>query len=89
MEELITRRQLAEIFGVTEGTVDGWRYGRGGINAPLPYFRFANKVWLWRGGIIWWINKLRERPDAYHIDRMRRLEKGIKVGRPRSRRNSK
>ena len=88
MDEMLTREEFAERWKISPKTVDQWRYGRGGIFIPLPYFRFANKIYLWEGGIIWWMNKQAERPDMYRIDRMRRLKEGKKVGRTFSRRNS-
>ena len=84
LEELLTREQLAQMFDVSEKTIDQWRYGRGSIAEPLPYMRFAGRLYFWRGAILWWLNKQTERPDFYYIDRMRRLKEGKKVGRPRS-----
>ena len=80
MDELITRKQFSQKFGISERTVDQWRYGKGGIAVPMPFFRFANKVYLWEGGIIWWFNQQRQRPDAYMIDRAKRIKEGKRIG---------
>ena len=89
LDELVDRAYVAKLFNVSEPSVDQWRYGRNSAAQPLPYFRLGRKVWLWRGGIIWWLNQQRKRPDLVHIDRMRRTKEGIKVGKPRPKRNSK
>jgi hypothetical protein len=78
MRELVTREEFSERFLVARETVDKWRYGHGGILVPLPYLRLGGKVWLWEGGIIWWINKQSERPDYHALDRIKRLEKKSK-----------
>lgn len=76
----MTRKQAAEYFGVTEHTVDNWRYGRGAARGiRLPYIRIGAVSYVWKGGIIWWLNKLLELPDLYYLDRMNRLKEGIKV----------
>lgn len=82
-DELIDRKQLSEILGVAESTIDNWRYGHRNATTAvtLPFYRLGNQVWFWKGGIIWWLNKHAERPDLYHIDRMRRLQEGTKVAR--------
>jgi hypothetical protein len=81
LDELLTREQLAERFGLSERTVDGWRW-RTTSKSPvtMPYIRFANKVWFWEGAILWWLNHQQERVDPYRIDRMRRVREGKKVG---------
>lgn len=89
LEELVTRGEFARQFNISEHTIDQWRYGRGGIEFPLPYIRWANRIYLWRGGIIWWLNKQIERPDFYHLDRMKRNKKGAKVGKAGFSRDSK
>lgn len=88
-DELMTRKQFSEWLNVSEHTIDQWRYGRQGTFVPLPYLRLANRVYLWEGGIIWWINKQAERPDFFYLDRKKRLEEGKKVGTKRNRTSSK
>ena len=80
LDEIMTRAEVAEYLKVSEHTVDNWRYGRGAARGvSLPYFRIGGVTYVWKGGIIWWLNRVSELPDVYHSDRMRRIQAGIKV----------
>jgi hypothetical protein len=82
LDDLMTTDEAAKFFNVSKKTVDMWRYGREQAAPKLPYFRLANKIYLSRAQLVWWLNEWQKRViDKYHVDRMRRLEKGIKVGR--------
>lgn len=76
LDELMTREEFAERFKISRVTIDQWRYGKGAVQVPMPYFRFANRIYLWEGALIWWFNQQVERPDAYRIDRERRAKRG-------------
>lgn len=83
LDELMTRDQLAEFFKISPNTVDNWRFGRGS-KGPLPWLRLGNDIYFSRGQIVWWLNQYQKQPDAYHTERMRRLQEGIPVAKPRS-----
>lgn len=79
LEDLMDRKALAEYFGISEKTVDNWRFGRG-HKQPIPWLRLANNIFFSRTQIVWWLNEYQRQPDAYHAERMRRIKEGIPIG---------
>lgn len=81
-DDLITREQLAELFGISVATLDKWRWGREG-KPIMPFVRLGTRVMFSKTQMIWWLNQYQKQLDPYLEDRKQRKKEGQLVGRPR------
>lgn len=82
-DDLITRDDLAKFLDLSTQRLDRWRWGSEG-RPPIPYLRLK-KIYFSKKQVIWWLNQVqRNMPDKYRLDREKRLERGITVGRPKT-----
>lgn len=81
LDDLLTREELMSFFQVSASAIDGWKYankGNRGEDWPtLPFLRVGRRTYFSKAQVAWWLNKLQERDDPYHIGVMnRRSRKG-------------
>lgn len=79
-DDLLPLTEVAEKFGLKYGTLREMRFKE----PRLPYLRFGGKVWVSKTQFVWFLNRWqRERLDAYYLDRKRRVQAGLPIGRGR------
>lgn len=65
--------EWADLLGLKRATLVRARYEEPG----LPYFRIGHDMYIAESQLVWWLNQRQRRvPDAYWMDRRRRLDVG-------------
>lgn len=63
--ELMTRQEVADLFGVTKRTIMDTAHK---MKPPIPYIRMFRKVFYSRRQVFWWIAQIQALPDPVAVD---------------------
>lgn len=73
IDDLLTRKQMAEWFGVGQRQILEYVYG----TPPLPFFRYNRRYYFSKRQVAWWFQTFQSQPDPMLLD-VRRAKREAK-----------